>query len=71
MHANFPPFTRQADAASESTYRAADGARDLVQHAAPKLSEREAKLRTLKHYLYHAGLLCDELIASEQQASSI
>lgn len=29
------------------------------------MSERESKLRTLKHYLYHAGLIADELIAEE------
>jgi len=71
MHAKFPPFTRSGSAVPESTCRPGDGARDPVQHAAPKIGDREAKLRTLKHYLYHAGLLCDELISAESKASGV
>jgi len=53
MRANFPPFTRSSAPAP----------------AQPEISDRESKLRTLKHYLYHAGLLVDELIAAESHVA--
>lgn len=50
MQAHFPPFTRTAARA---------------EPVAP-ITDRESDLRTLKHYLYHAGLLVEKLLAPEQ-----
>lgn len=56
MHAHMPPFTRKDPPAR-------------AEPAAP-ISDREAGLRTLKHYLYHAGLIVDQLIASEMSITA-
>lgn len=56
MHAHMPPFGRKVDAKPEHAYRAPE---------AP-ISDREADLRTLKHYLYHAGLLVEKLLAAQE-----
>ncbi|MFC4526393.1 hypothetical protein ISN76_13025 [Dyella halodurans] len=54
MHGHFPPFTRKDTA-------------EPVEPVEPvaAVSNTEAQLRTLKHYLYHAGLLVDDLLAAE------
>lgn len=54
MQAHFPPFTRTDTAAR-------------AEPVAPvgQISDTESKLRTLKHYLYHAGILLDELLAAD------
>lgn len=62
MRAQFPPFGRQA--APEHAYRAPE----VRTEAAAPITDREAKLRTLKHYLYHAGLLVDELLSADCHA---
>lgn len=61
MRASFPPFGRQA--APEHAYRAPEPA---VQ---PEISDTESKLRTLKHYLYHAGVLVDELLMADSHVA--
>lgn len=57
MHASFPPFARKDTAAPVGGCPATK--------SAPAVSDVESKLRTLKHYLYHAGLLVDDLLAAE------
>jgi hypothetical protein len=58
MHAHMPPFSRPSPAASVTPA-------EEVPSGQPVISDTESKLRTLKHYLYHAGLLVDELLAAD------
>ena len=77
MHAHTPPFTKPPGAydASRLTAREAyDQTSAVAASQDAKLAitpaERDAKLRTVAHYIYHAKLLMDEVFAEERSRSN-
>lgn len=68
MRANFPPFTKpEAAYDSRRLYEetSAIAAAQDAKHAMTD-AERDAKLRTVAHYIYHAKLLMDEVFCTER-----
>jgi hypothetical protein len=75
-----PPFTRKSESAPElgrsavAAHTLADGlvhAEPVSTTAALPITDREADLRTLKHYLYHAGLLVEKLLADDSKPPAV
>lgn len=68
MHAHTPPFTKpEAAYDSRRLYEetSAIAAAQDAKHAMTD-AERDAKLRTVAHYIYHAKLLMDEVFGTER-----
>lgn len=66
MHAHIPPFTnrgRKLYDETTATAAAQDAKLDMTD------AKREAKLRTVAHYIYHAKLLMDEVFAESKAHS--
>lgn len=68
MRAHTPPFTAKTAKQLYDETSAIAAAQD-AKHAMTA-DEREAKLRTVAHYIYHAKLLMDEVFSEERKRSN-
>lgn len=71
MRAHTPPFTKPEAAYDSRRLYEETSAIAAAQDAKRAMTdaERDAKLRTVAHYIYHAKLLMDEVFAEEKSRS--